>query len=163
MSLDTFTTSPLLPLPPPPPPLNNNTHEGVPLVAALPNLASTPNANVDNFGSELFVSLPRTADSDDVQLMDEFERPDESDTAPRAPTCLFTLGSTAALLLAVEGNKAESALEANFRVFPSQVTTLTNRFTNQDEDLNDNGYNSDEISPTLPTNNSMILKGMLRM
>ncbi len=110
-------------------------------------MASTPNANVDNFGSELFVSSPRTADSDDVEYMDEFERPDKSDTAPRTPTCLSMLGSAAALLSAVEGNEEESALEANFRVFPSEVPTLTNRFTNQDEELNENGYDLDGNLP----------------
>jgi len=114
---------------------------------ASPNLDRTPNANVDNFGRELFVSLPRTADSNDVQLMDKFERPDKSDTAPRAPSCLFTLGSAAASLSVVVGNKEESALEANFRVFPSQVPTLTNCFTNQDEDLNENGFDSDGNLP----------------
>jgi hypothetical protein len=131
-------------------------------VAALPNLAGTPNANVDYFGSELCVSSPRTADSDDVELMEEFGRPGESDTAPPSATRLFTLPSAGASLLAVDSNEEESALEANFRVFPSQVPTLTKRFTNQDEELNDNGYDSDGNLP-LPMNNTMILRCMLRM
>ena len=71
MSLDTFTTPPLTPLPPPPRPLNDNSHGGALPAAASPNLARTPNANVDN----------------------------------------------------------------------------TNRFTNQDEDLNENGYDSDGNLP----------------
>jgi hypothetical protein len=57
------------------------------------------------------------------------------------------LGSAAALLSAVEGNEEESVLKANFRVFPSKVPTLTKHFTNQDEDLNDNGYDSDGNLP----------------
>jgi hypothetical protein len=57
------------------------------------------------------------------------------------------MGSAAALLLAVEGNEEESAIKVNFRVFPSKVPTLTKCFTNQDEELNVNGYDSDGNLP----------------
>ncbi len=102
---------------------------------------------------------PRTADSNNVDLFDEFEHTGKSNAAPPAQSCLFMLGSTARLLLVVEGNDEESAPEANFQAFPSVVPTLTKRFTNQDQELNNNGYDSNGNLPHCADKNYNDMEG----
>ena len=54
----------------------------IPAHSAGALLCHRPNANVDNIGNDVFLSLPRTADSNDVKLMQEIERSGKSNTAP---------------------------------------------------------------------------------
>ena len=52
-------------------------------------LCHRPNANVDNIGNDVFLSSPRTADSNDVELMQEIGRPGKSNTvSPQQRVCI---------------------------------------------------------------------------
>ena len=54
----------------------------IPAHSAGTLLCHRPNANFDNIGKNVFLSSPRTADSNDVKLMQEIGRPGKSNTAP---------------------------------------------------------------------------------
>jgi hypothetical protein len=105
------------------------------------------NANVASVGDEYFDSTAHL----DFAVCDDFlghdGNPDETEITPPSGRCLFTVNEPGAAQI-TGGDKDEvSASRAILADFPSEIPTVQNRFANQDEALNDEGYDSEGDLP----------------
>jgi len=72
---------------------------------------------------------------------------DKFEDAPALPTPPPTRLFDVCMLGAPPNVWEEDACRPHFQAFPNHLPTLQNRFSNQDEDLNNEGYNSKEGLP----------------
>ena len=105
------------------------------------------NAHVASVGDKCFESTSHI----DFDVRDEFlgnsGNPDETEITPPSGRCLFTVNEPGAAQI-TGGDKDEvSASRAILADFPSEIPTVQNRFANQDEALNDEGYDSEGDLP----------------
>ena len=112
-----------------------------------PNLASAGNAHVDNIVKDLFVSPSGNTSGDFLGFIGESGLVDKVEDAPALPTpppmTLFDVLKPEPPPKVWE----EGAGQPHFQQFPSHLPTLEIRFANQDEDLNNEGYDSEGDLP----------------
>jgi hypothetical protein len=128
------------------PPLGNIQGTGnVPV--ELPNSAGGASGNDDTFKEDFLRSLPSYVDGDNGGILDDVSLADPTNHSPTLNRSLFEGGIAEMPTRArVAVNKAVAAL-TNLASFPSNFGTLQNRFTNQNLDLNNEGYDSEGILP----------------
>jgi hypothetical protein len=132
--------------PPELPPLGNN--EGSdPVASECVDSDEGGSGDVDAFVDDFLASLPTHADGGEGGLLDQFGLADDADQSPALNRNLFEDGNVetptrgrAAL------NEAAAAL-TDLASFPSSFGTTPNRFTNQNSELNDEGYDSEGNLP----------------
>jgi hypothetical protein len=139
-------SSPPQPPPPPMPPLGNIQGTGnVPV--ELPNLAGGASGNDDMFEEDFLRSLPSYVDGNDGGILDDVGLADPTNHSPALNRSLFEDGIAELLTCARVAVKEAVAALTNLASFPSNFGTLQNRFTNQNSDLNDEGYDSEGNLP----------------
>ena len=129
----------------PPPPLPPQLHPLGNIVGSN-NVGSS--ADVDTFEDEFLRSLPTHVDSDDSKILDGDGLLDTTNQTPTPSRRLFNNGiEETPPNVRVAVNEAAAAL-TNLASFPSNYGTLVeNRFANQDEELNAEGYDSEGNLP----------------
>ena len=147
MSRNNFSSPPLAGDLPLLPPIVDTIIGSVRAQADSPNSASVRNANVASVGDEYFDSTAHL----DFAVCDDFlghdGNPDKTEITPPSGRCLFTVNEPGAAQI-TGGDKDEvSASRAILADFPSEIPTVQNRFANQDEALNDEGYDSEGDLP----------------
>ncbi|MFM6174890.1 MAG: SAP domain-containing protein [Sphaerospermopsis kisseleviana] len=134
-------STPPQPLPPDLPPLGNIAgSDNLPL--ELAHLVKGSSANIDTFEDEFLRSLPTHVDSDDSEILDGNGVLATINQTPNPSRRLFNNGiEETPPNVRVAVNKAAAAL-TNLACFPSNYGMVENRFTNQDEERNAEGYDS---------------------
>jgi hypothetical protein len=116
-------------------------------VSEVENSRGELSADVDTFVDEFLSSLPTYDDAEDSDVLAEGGRHDTTDTTPTLRRSLFDNGieeTPPAVRMAT--NEAAAAL-THLAAFPANYGTVENRFTNQDPELNDEGYDSEGNLP----------------
>ena len=111
------------------------------------DLAGESSTDVDTFEEEFLRSLPTHVDGNDSGILDDDGLTDTTNKTPTLSRRLFNNGiDETPPNVRVAVTEAAAAL-TNLASFPSSYGTLENRFTNQDSELNDEGYDSEGNLP----------------
>jgi hypothetical protein len=106
------------------------------------NLSGGLNAEVDYFEEEFLSSLPTAASGDSGGLLDNAAPANQTDGTPLLERSLFNNCKEETTPIAGGGVNEVAVALTNLANFPSNFGTLENRFTNQNSNLNDEGYDS---------------------
>ncbi len=113
----------------------------------LADLAGGSSADVDTFEEDFLRSLQTHIDCDDSGIIDDDGLVDTTNKTPTLSRRLFNNGiDETPPNVRVAVTEAAAAL-TNLACFPSNYGTLENQFTNQDSELNDEGYDSEGNLP----------------
>jgi hypothetical protein len=128
--------------PPPPLPPLGNIHGSGNVASEFPNSAQGESSINDTYINEFIASLPTHIEGGDGGILDEFGLVDCTDHSPTLNRNIFDDGivETPTRERAAE-NEAAAAL-TNLVSFPSSFGTVLYRFSNQNSELNDEGYDS---------------------
>ena len=132
--------------PPELPPLGNNEGSGN-VASELPDSDEGGSGDVDAFIDEFLASLPTHAGGGDGGLLNEFGLEDDTDHSPALNRNLFDDGNVETPTRGRAAVNEAAAALTNLASFPSSFGTTPNRFTNQNSDLNDEGYDSEGNLP----------------
>ena len=144
MSHNNFSSPPLAgDLPPMPPIVNTIVGRERPSAGRFAKFSQREKRpRCECIGDKYFESRSRI----DFDVRDEFlgnsGNPDETEITPPSGRSLFTENDLGAAHIAGGGKDEVSVSRAIMADFPSEITKVHNRFSNQDEALNDEGYDS---------------------
>jgi len=128
------------------PPVGNIEGSGN-VASECPDSDKGGSGDVDAFVDDFLASLPTHVEGGEGGLLNEFGLADDTDHSPALNRNLFDDGNMETPTRGRAAVNEAAAALTNLASFPSSFGTTPNRFTNQNSDLNDEGYDSEGNLP----------------